>query len=314
MPLRQTAPCSPVRAWIQASSRHQPLSERTVLKLSRRVQRWQHHPDGPAHAPRPLRRSALRARDQLVNHNLRLVAHTWQRQCHSASLPAREEGTVDALQEAALNLVRAAEKFDPTKGYRFSTYATFWVQRGLNEYQQRCIRTIRFPTAKAGLMLRAERLIRQHEERTGQPAEAEWVAAQLRLEGKPLSAAEFTTLFAQWQQSRTESLDQEASSSNEQDQDQLSPMDRATLCQAAEQKHDDQEKEDRQLLNELMQQLDEKEHRLIQNRYLRRPPLSPCQLRRSMGGMKQEQLEKLEEQALSKLRVAAAEHNHDDAS
>jgi DNA-directed RNA polymerase sigma subunit (sigma70/sigma32) len=142
---RPAAPGSAVRTWIDHSSSRQPLCERAVLELSRRVQRWQQHPAGPSHAPKPVRRSALRARDQLVNHNLRLVTHTWQRQCHSASLPAREEGTVEALQEAALNLVRAAEKFDPAKGYRFSTYATFWVQRGLNDYQQRYMRSIRFP-------------------------------------------------------------------------------------------------------------------------------------------------------------------------
>ena len=55
--------------------------------------------------------------------------------------------------------------------------------------------------------------------------------------------------------------------------------------------------------------LDEQEHRLIRNRYLRRPPLSPCQLRRSMGGMQPDQLEQLEKNALAKLRQAATEHN-----
>ena len=62
-----------VEDWLQASHAHQPLSERTVLELSRRIQRWQHHPGGPDHAPRPVARRALRARDQLVRHNLRLI-------------------------------------------------------------------------------------------------------------------------------------------------------------------------------------------------------------------------------------------------
>jgi DNA-directed RNA polymerase sigma subunit (sigma70/sigma32) len=55
--------------------------------------------------------------------------------------------------------------------------------------------------------------------------------------------------------------------------------------------------------------LDEQEYRMIRNRYLRRPPLSPCQLRRSMGGMQSEQLEQLEATALGKLRQAATEYN-----
>ena len=62
---RPAAPGSSVRTWIDHSSSRQPLCERAVLELSRRVQRWQQHPDGPSHAPKP-----LRAREQLV----RLVA------------------------------------------------------------------------------------------------------------------------------------------------------------------------------------------------------------------------------------------------
>ena len=46
----RTAPS--VRAWLDSCSRHQPLSERTVLELSRCIHRWQQHPDGPDLAPR----------------------------------------------------------------------------------------------------------------------------------------------------------------------------------------------------------------------------------------------------------------------
>jgi RNA polymerase primary sigma factor len=117
-------PAPSVQDWFEASNRLQPLAERTVIELSRRIQCWQRHPDGPAAAPDPVRRRALRARDRLVVHNLRLVSHTWVR--HRSSLLCSDEATADALQEAAISLVRAAEKFDPTRGYRFSTYATFW--------------------------------------------------------------------------------------------------------------------------------------------------------------------------------------------
>jgi DNA-directed RNA polymerase sigma subunit (sigma70/sigma32) len=56
--------------------------------------------------------------------------------------------------------------------------------------------------------------------------------------------------------------------------------------------------------------LEEQEQQIIRNRYLGRPPLSPCQLRKAMGGMKPEQLEQLEQQALTKLRRAAQECKH----
>jgi RNA polymerase sigma factor (sigma-70 family) len=300
-----TASRSTVANWIDAASRHQPLSERTVLELARRVQRWQQHPDGPDLAPKAVKRSALRARDQLVKHNLRLVAHIWQRRSFSSCLPAQEEGTADALQEAALNLVRAAEKFDPTKGYRFSTYASFWVQRGIHDYQQRYVRAIRFPAEKASLMLKAQWLIEAEQARTGQWPEIEWLAQQLRFEGQPLSVQAFTTMFEQWQQSRTESLDNGVG--GDENSEGLSRIDRASLNLVAKEEQEANDLGDVLLLAELMQCLNDQERRLIRNRYLRNPAFSPCQLRRSMGGMRQEQLQQLEEQALAKLRQAAAE-------
>jgi DNA-directed RNA polymerase sigma subunit (sigma70/sigma32) len=60
-----------------------------------------------------------------------------------------------------------------------------------------------------------------------------------------------------------------------------------------------------------MAALDEQEHRMIRNRYLRRPPLSPYQLRKAMGGLEADQLDQLEQQALSKLRQAAEEYKHE---
>jgi DNA-directed RNA polymerase sigma subunit (sigma70/sigma32) len=59
------------------------------------------------------------------------------------------------------------------------------------------------------------------------------------------------------------------------------------------------------LLPQLMEQLEPLEQRMIRNRYLRRPPLTPHQLRRSMG-LEPDQMQALEQQAMAKLRKAAA--------
>jgi DNA-directed RNA polymerase sigma subunit (sigma70/sigma32) len=88
-------------------------------------------------------------------------------------------------------------------------------------------------------------------------------------------------------------------------------VDQASLYREAQQQLAEQTKCEHRVLGELVQQLDEKEQRLIRNRYLRRPPLSPCQLRKSLGGLKQEQVEQLEEVALTKLRHAAEERKHE---
>ena len=301
MPPRHAPVASTVHTWLNTSSAHRPLCERTVMELSRRIQRWQQHPDSPSHAPKPVRRSALRAREQLVRHNLGLVAHTWSR--HRCSLPAHDDTTADAMQEAALNLVRAAEKFDPTKGYRFSTYATFWVRRGFAEFEQRFKRAIRFPAEKAAVVIKALRLSQEHLAKTGDEPTLEWLAAQLTFDGKPLPAARLAEFIQQWDATRTGSL--EASDDGSEENSANTRLDQVSLRRAAEQEQTDASDPQQSALPVLMACLEEQEQRIIRNRYLRRPPLSPCQLRRSMGGMEPEQLEQLEQQALEKMRQAA---------
>ena len=305
MPPRHAPVASTVHSWLNTSSAHRPLCERTVMELSRRIQRWQQHPDGPAHAPKPVRRSALRAREQLVRHNLGLVAHTWSR--HRCSLPAHDDTTADALQEAALNLVRAAEKFDPTKGYRFSTYATFWVRRGLAEFEQRFKRPIRFPAEKAAVVIKALRLSQDHLANTGDQPTLEWLAAQLTFDGKPLPAEKLAEFIQQWDATRTGSLE---TGDDSEENAGSSRLDLASQRQAAEQEQLEAGDPHHSALPHLMACLEEQEQQIIRNRYLRRPPLSPCQLRKAMGGMKPEQLEQLEQQALAKLRRAAQECKH----
>jgi RNA polymerase primary sigma factor len=296
-----------VNSWLNTSGAHRPLCERTVMELSRRIQRWQKHPDGPAHAPKPVRRSALRAREQLVRHNLGLVAHTWSR--HRCSLPAHDDTTADALQEAALNLVRAAEKFDPTKGYRFSTYASFWVRRGFSEFERYSKRVIRFPAEKAAVVIKALRLSQEHLANTGDEPTLEWLAAQLTYKGKAVAVDQLATLMQQWEATRTGSID--VGDDNSEEHSGSTRLDQASLRQAAEQELADASDPQQSVLPELMACLDEQEHRIIRNCYLRRPPLSAFQLRKAMGGMEPEQLEQLEQQALEKLRQAAEKQRHE---
>jgi len=292
---------------MEASCDKPPLAERTVLELSRRIQRWQQHPSGPEHAPKPIRQSALRARDRLVTHNLRLVPHIWRR--HRHSLPANDEATADAFQEAALHLMRAAEKFDPTKGYSFSTYATHWVRCGFGEVERRGKRTIRFPYDKAKLVLRAMRLVEQHRCATGEPLSIAALTEQLQGSGRPITEAQVLELLQQWARTYTESLDSPSPGdpaghgSGDGAADRSWRMEQASLRLAAE--HQAEANDPAALLPQLMEQLEPLEQRMIRNRYLRRPPLTPHQLRRSMG-LEPDQMQALEQRAMAKLRKAAA--------
>ena len=307
-----------VRDWLECCNRHHPLAERTVLELSRRIQRWQRHPEGPEMAPLAIRRRAIRARDQLVRHNLRLIAHTWSR--HRSTLPAHEEGTADAFQEAAISLVRAAEKYDPSRGYCFSTYASFWVRRGFSEHERRGRRLIRFPHDKAALVLKAQRQAREAQALNGSLPSIEALAQRCGPRDTPVAVQQLQELLVIWWRTATAELDRPCGLSSEGEPQPLlnriadpslqepCPMEEwiqaadfpdapATLAQCAADGSDPQ----RSLLPQLLQRLNAEQRRLLWHRYLREHPLSPRQIKKVMGLSLAEQ-EQLEREALEVLR------------
>lgn len=90
-----------------------------------------------------IERGDLEAKERLVNSNLRLVVANARRyQNQGLSL-------LDLIQEGTLGLIRASEKFDWRRGYKFSTYATFWIRQALQRALDRKARTIRLPTELA---------------------------------------------------------------------------------------------------------------------------------------------------------------------
>jgi RNA polymerase primary sigma factor len=86
-----------------------------------------------------IERGDLEAKDRLVNSNLRLVVSI-ARRYQGFGLPLQ-----DLVQEAMLGLIRAAEKFDWRRGYKFSTYATLWIRQAIQRGLDNTSRPIRVP-------------------------------------------------------------------------------------------------------------------------------------------------------------------------
>jgi RNA polymerase sigma factor (sigma-70 family) len=81
---------------------------------------------------RNARRGCDRSRNELVERNLRLVLDLARK-----SRPRDEHDLFDRIQAGSTGLIRAAEKFDPDKGFRFSTYATWWVRQAIARTRER---------------------------------------------------------------------------------------------------------------------------------------------------------------------------------
>lgn len=83
----------------------------------------------------------LKARDRLISANMRLVAAVANKARSMCSHLLIE----DLMQEGAIGLARAAEKFDPARGYKFSTYAYWWIRQGITRAWENQENTIRLP-------------------------------------------------------------------------------------------------------------------------------------------------------------------------
>jgi RNA polymerase sigma factor (sigma-70 family) len=100
------------------------------------------NPKGPySKKEQRILRYGKRAKERMISANLRLVAHIAKRSTHLAQTMT----FMDIVQEGSIGLIRGVEKFDPERGYKFSTYAYWWIRQGIGRSIYKQDRVIRLP-------------------------------------------------------------------------------------------------------------------------------------------------------------------------
>jgi RNA polymerase primary sigma factor len=113
------------------------------IMLGNLVQEWLRHPDGPDGAPKSLQRRGKRAKDRMIQANLRLVVTVANKYRNLIS----SSEVMDLVQAGNLGLARAVELFDPSRGYKFSTYSYWWIRQGISRAIETQSRLIRLPSS-----------------------------------------------------------------------------------------------------------------------------------------------------------------------
>src|SRR5215208_6356010 len=160
-----TATTDALQLFLNEIGRHRLLTPAEEVDLAKRIERGD-----------------LAAKDRMISANLRLVV----------SIAKKYQGSeltlLDLIQEGILGLIRAVEKFDWRKGYRFSTYATFWIRQAIQRGLDAQGRTIRMPTNIAQRERKIARTVRELCTELGREPSDDEIAARADLEADDIRA------------------------------------------------------------------------------------------------------------------------------
>jgi RNA polymerase primary sigma factor len=163
----------------QEGYRNGELAEQTTDALQLFFNEVRRHPlltkEEEIELAQGIERGDLKAKERLINSNLRLVVSNARRYMR------QDLNLLDLIQEGILGLIRATEKFDYRKGFKFSTYATFWIRQAIQRALENKERTIRVPNQVAQRERKVMRIERELATKLGRDPTTEEVAKEAEL-------------------------------------------------------------------------------------------------------------------------------------
>jgi RNA polymerase primary sigma factor len=172
-----------VHTYLKSIGRTSLLTAEQEVDLAKRIEaglfaehKLDSEPDLPAELRRDLELVAedgRRAKGHMLEANLRLVVSV------AKKYSDRGLSLLDVVQEGNLGLIRAVEKFDYTKGYKFSTYAMWWIRQAIQRGFADSARTIRLPVHVLEMLSKLSRVERDMHQRLGREPTPEELAVEL---------------------------------------------------------------------------------------------------------------------------------------
>ena len=158
----------PVKMYLKEIGRVPLLKADEEILIAKRIENGINNPDDPK-----LVQDGIDAKNELISANLRLVVAVAKKYTGRGML------FLDLIQEGNMGLIKAVDKFDYTKGFKFSTYATWWIRQAITRAIADQARTIRIPVHMVETINKMTRIQRQLVQELGRDPSAEEIASKM---------------------------------------------------------------------------------------------------------------------------------------